>query len=367
MKSGSDLRTPEFITTVWRGAALLMLGLAWMIGESGVEGFLVLFLLGIVTLARWRFSLPGWTVLADQAVCAIGLAYWSGAWFGLALPFFEIARTGRAAYALPTLFLLIGYAQYDLTVIGFYLSALFAGAIIRRWSEQVHRLQQVNDQVRRDRYELESFKGELLAANAQAARLAELAERNRISQKLHDDVGHELTAALLALQAFEHLWKENDPHAREMFDQARKRLSNSSYQLRETVHNMKPVRAIGVHRLEEICCGFTAFPVDLLLYGDTSKVPAFMWGILEPCLKEALTNAARHAQARRVEVTIDVSDHIVRLSVFNDGAVGLTGGEGAGLRNLRQRARAVGGNVSTDAAQGYRLVCVLPIRGEDVT
>lgn len=366
MKSGSDLWTPGLAATVWRGAALLLLSLVWIIGENGREGFLVLLLLIISAIARSRFSLPGWTVVMDQAVCAIGLAYWTDAWFGLALPLFEVARSGKLVYSLPTLLLLIGYAQVDPTVIVILIMALFTGWFIRCWSEQIHRLRQANDQVRRDRYELEAFKGELLTATIQAAHMAELAERNRISQKLHDDVGHELTAALLALQAFEHLWKENDPRASEMFVQAQKRLSNSSYQLRETVHNMKPVRAIGINRLEEICYGFTAFPIELFIYGDTSKVPAYLWSILEPCLKEALTNAARHAQAKRIEVSIDVSDHLVRLSVFNDGAGGLMEGEGAGLRNLRQRARAVGGNVSTDAAKGFRLVCVLPIRGEDL-
>jgi signal transduction histidine kinase len=101
--------------------------------------------------------------------------------------------------------------------------------------------------------------------------------------------------------------------------------------------------------------------------------------VLEPCLKEGLTNAARHGAPGKVSVTLDIGPRIVRLCVHNEagGSAGLGVGAGAagpaehgearaevqglGLRNLRQRARAVGGSLTTDTSNGFRLICVLPL------
>ncbi|WP_269758385.1 hypothetical protein [Thalassobacillus sp. C254] len=51
------------------------------------------------------------------------------------------------------------------------------------------------------------------------------------------------------------------------------------------------------------------------------------------------------------------------MSVYNDGVVDGKGKrfDGVGLRNLRQRAKAVGGSITTDAGDGFRLICVLPL------
>jgi len=146
-----------------------------------------------------------------------------------------------------------------------------------------------------------------------------------------------------------------------MFVKAKERLSNSAFQLRETVHNMKPIRTMGIDSLNEICNQFTHCPINFQIYGDTSIVPVYLWSILEPCLKEALTNLTRHAKATKVEVSLVVSRHIVRLSVYNDGVSSRNYNAGIGLRNLRQRAKSVGGNVSIDTTDGFRLICVLPI------
>lgn len=361
-----ELWSPAHGTGIWRMLALLMLTLIWYTGESSEAGFLLLLFLLVTTLARWRFSLPSWTVLIDQAACLAMTIFWSDAWFGLALPVFEALLKRGLLFTLPALFSILFYSPLSILLISAVAQAAFSGWVIRIWSHQADKYRLEADQERRDRYELEKLKEEWLTANARAARIAELTERSRISHRLHDHVGHEITAAVLAMQAFEQLWKENDPEAGALFDLAQQRLTNSAVQLRETVHDITPVKAIGVSRIEEICREFTACPVQLNVYGDTAKVPAYLWTVLEPCLKEALTNVARHSNAELVSVSLDVSAAIVRLSVQDDGSGRAGDAEGTGLRNLRQRARSVGGTVSIHAADGFRLVCVLPLGKEIV-
>jgi signal transduction histidine kinase len=78
--------------------------------------------------------------------------------------------------------------------------------------------------------------------------------------------------------------------------------------------------------------------------------------------REALSNSVRHAQARSIEVRAEVIDHHLKLSVRDDGR----GFEpniphGFGLRNMSDRARLLGGEVTFDSAPGQGTTATLDI------
>jgi signal transduction histidine kinase len=68
---------------------------------------------------------------------------------------------------------------------------------------------------------------------------------------------------------------------------------------------------------------------------------------------EALTNAARHSNASRVEVAITEQGETLRADVRDDGdgGAGLTGG--TGLRGLTDRISAAGGTLELDSPPGH--------------
>ncbi|KHF39355.1 sensor histidine kinase [Halalkalibacter okhensis] len=369
MRNKRENWSSETATILWRFVGLLLLCLLWLQSDGGKAGVILLLFIAIMTLARWRFQLTGWTVFLDQAVCFMFIMYSPLASFALAMPLFEGMYKRKIWLALPILIFVLLYSETSLLLVAVLIQAGLSGAILGGWANERKLYQQEADHQRRDRYELENLKEELLLANVQGARLAELAERNRIAQQLHDDVGHELTASVLALQAFEQLWEEDDPLAKEMFSQAQQRLSNSAVYLRETVHNLKPVKELGIEGMQEISDQFTLCPISFQVFGDTSKVDAHLWSILYPCLKESLTNIIRHANPTKVLISLDIGPHILRLSVHNDGAPSMGGSRqevGMGLRNLRYRAKAVGGSISTDTSNGFLLICVLPLEKNHV-
>ncbi|WP_286172014.1 sensor histidine kinase [Gracilibacillus phocaeensis] len=361
--SKDEMLTPVACTLIWRFLAILLFGVFWILDDADEAGILLLLFLITLVLMRGRVDLPAWTTLIDQAACIIASFFWPGAWFALAIPFFETMLKGRPWFILLSLLFFFIESQMSLLFITILIAASFTGMAIYYWSKGIAVYKQEADQERRQRYELENFKRELLQANVQSAKVAEIMERNRISKSLHDHVGHELTGAILALQAFEQLWKEGDPRADQVFFKAKERFSESSRHLRETVRNMKSVSVIGLDSFKEISEQFQTCPVDVTIYGDTPRIPAYLWGILEPCLKEALTNVVRHTvEPTQVNVTLDVSESIVRLSIFNDGVSRHADGYGIGLRNLRQRAQAVDGSLSASfVKEGFQLVCVLPL------
>ena len=77
-------------------------------------------------------------------------------------------------------------------------------------------------------------------------------------------------------------------------------------------------------------------------------------------VQEALTNAVRHAGARRVRVTLVREGGRVVVEVYDDGA-GLRGAvPGAGLRGMRERVEAVGGRLALQDDGGLRVRAELP-------
>lgn len=88
--------------------------------------------------------------------------------------------------------------------------------------------------------------------------------------------------------------------------------------------------------------------------------------------KEALYNAVRHARARRIELSLSLGGRSLVGEVRDDGRgfdPAEAAGSGQGLRNLRERLRAVGGEVAIDSApgNGTRVRFVAPLAGGDRT
>ena len=80
-------------------------------------------------------------------------------------------------------------------------------------------------------------------------------------------------------------------------------------------------------------------------------------------VSEALSNAARHAGASRVEVVLDVRDDLV-LRVEDDGRGIPPGGRRSGLKNMAERAESLGGfmELADREGGGTRLLWRVPLR-----
>lgn len=80
-------------------------------------------------------------------------------------------------------------------------------------------------------------------------------------------------------------------------------------------------------------------------------------------VSEALTNAAKHADASRVEIDLEIEAEALRLSVVDDGVGGARLGGGSGLIGLKDRVEALGGtiDVASPTGSGTRLDVVIPL------
>ena len=84
-------------------------------------------------------------------------------------------------------------------------------------------------------------------------------------------------------------------------------------------------------------------------------------------VSEALTNVAKHAQATRVQVTLEERGGELRLCISDDGVGGADPSRGSGLVGLKDRVEAGGGTLTVESQPdaGTRLDIAIPLRAAE--
>jgi two-component system sensor histidine kinase UhpB len=188
--------------------------------------------------------------------------------------------------------------------------------------------------------------------------LAQEAERRRIAQELHDEVGQSMTAILLALKRAA---DEAEAPLREELQQAQEITRESLDEVRRLVRRLRP----GVLDDLGLVSALTSLTSDFATHTGLEVVRRFDADlpVLEPetelvlyrVAQEGLTNAARHADAERDEVGLTRTDGAVVLAVTDDGRGIRAACEGAGIRGMRERALLIGATLDiTDASDAGR-------------
>ncbi|MCL2401984.1 MAG: histidine kinase [Oscillospiraceae bacterium] len=353
--------SPRLCFILCQIAGFSLLFALWILNGE-IAGFFLLLLLVIMSLLRFRVSGTKYTVLLDLAACVAMVTLWEYAPYALAVPLFSAMYLGIYPAAIAVIYLFFNFEPLLAVTLAF---GTLCGLFLGFWERERNDKLTLRDTAAGRYYELESLQSDLTAALAQVERMTAVAERTRIARDIHDNAGHEIVAAYISLQTARTMLDNQSTDGLELYDAALERLNTGANKIREAVHNLSAVTFLGVDNLRDTCRRFPACKVDFNVYGDTTRVPIYVWTVLEACLNEGLTNAARHASATLVSVDLDVTPHIVRLCIENDGVTKTNGKSGNGIRNLRHRAAAIGGSLSVDAGEVFRVICVIPIK-EDV-
>ncbi|GHH91484.1 histidine kinase [Streptomyces capillispiralis] len=191
---------------------------------------------------------------------------------------------------------------------------------------------------------LERLEGERVASSARAI-LAQEGERRRIAQELHDEVGQSMTAVLLALKRVS---DEASEPLRGELQQAQEITRESLDEVRRLVRRLRPgvLDDLGlVSAVTSLATEFATHTGLRVRRRFDSDLPALDHEaelVIYRVAQESLTNAARHAEARCVEVSLRAAGAYVVLEVGDDGRGIGAAREGAGLRGMRERALLIG-------------------------
>jgi two-component system sensor histidine kinase UhpB len=191
-------------------------------------------------------------------------------------------------------------------------------------------------------------------------------ERRRVARDLHDEIGQNLTGLLLFLRRAAET--EGEERQRALAEaQATARLMHDELHRLDAMLRPSVLDDLGLAaaltELTQTHRARTAAEVDASIdesvrLDERSELVAYR------IAQEALTNVARHADASRVAVVLRrTGASTVELTVRDDG-VGLNGAAArGGVRGMRERALAVGGNLDISGAPGQGTTVQLRLNG----
>lgn len=179
-------------------------------------------------------------------------------------------------------------------------------------------------------------------------------ERARIARDIHDNIGAQLLRALHSRETV-----RKDAMIRETLTDIRDVINNAQGSEAPMEDVLADLRAETADRLEPhgIALGWTLHAASGALL-SRQKVHA-----LRALIREAVSNAIKHAGARRVEVTIRLGNDWLELKVADDGK-GLPAQKaslGNGLGNMKIRVESFGGEMALESGAGTSLLARIPV------
>ena len=223
-----------------------------------------------------------------------------------------------------------------------------------------------------------------------AAQHAVDAERARIAQELHDIVSHNVSVMVIQAAAAREVLTTEPGEAATALLAVETAGRDTMTELRHLLGVLAPSPADedsslspqpSLSRLSPLIdrIAFAGLPVEVRISGEPRALPSGVDLTAYRIIQEALTNALKHGDNTKAEVTVRYADHSLRVEVLTSGPSVLTGGtsvparaqthetgpagEGRGLLGLRQRVAVFGGDL--DARRrlggGFRVRAKIPL------
>lgn len=237
-------------------------------------------------------------------------------------------------------------ATFAITLAGGLLLALLTIAYTLRLERELERRLEENTRARADLQEL----------SAKLVRAQEN-ERRALARELHDEVGQSLSAILMEADSAE--CADDLREVREHLGAVRTLAEKTMNEVRDLALLLRPsmlddfglVPALNWHARE--MTKRTGLNVVLSADDAADDLPDEHKTCIYRLVQEAISNCARHANARTVQVDVKREDQRVRFSVRDDGA-GFDPRfvRGLGLLGMEERVRRLGGRIEIDSQLG---------------
>jgi signal transduction histidine kinase len=200
--------------------------------------------------------------------------------------------------------------------------------------------------------------------------LAREEERRRIRRDLHDELGPTLASQTFAIDAILDLLESNPQEAARLLHGLKAQNQETVTEIRRLVYELRPpnldelglVGALQAHTTQinkppHLHIQIAAKPDPLPPLSAAVEVAAYRIAL------EAMTNAARHAQAYSCVVHLQAEVAHLKLTIADNGrGLEANGRYGVGLHSMRERAEELGGRLSIESGEkgGTRVTAVIP-------
>lgn len=190
-------------------------------------------------------------------------------------------------------------------------------------------------------------------------------ERQHLARQMHDGPAQSLTNLILQAEIVERMFDADPTKARGELGNLKSAANSTFQRIREFIFDLRPMMLddLGlIPTLKRYVQTFetkTRLPIHLATLGETT-LSSYIEVTLFRSVQELLNNAARHAHASHVQVTLDLQDNPVVVTVEDDGsgfdvATAIAAARqrsSSGLVNLEKRIEMLGGKIQFQSGTG---------------
>jgi len=248
---------------------------------------------------------------------------------------------------------------------------LFAGllsfvffTVLTGYADKLKRYRDEIDQMRSKLSGLQTRLNENKEHMRQSEHLYKLEERNRISQEIHDKIGHAMTGALIQMEAAKRLFETDKEKSAELLQNAIGISKDGIETIRLVLKNMKPLKEqLGINRLKLLIDEFSskhAIKTVLTYEGNLDAIAPIHWKAIQENMMESLTNTMKYANATMVEIHIQVLNTLIKATVSDNGKGAPRVVKGLGVTGMEERAAELNGTVIVDGSRGFSVTTLIP-------
>lgn len=340
-------------------------------------GLVVLFILAYIALNISAF-LSGkkrlkMSLYILSAILIISCYAFLCAFFVLLLPINIIDMFGKKVRMFTTDLIILSSALIINTkafsILGIYLLTILVSIayyrVIYYSIGRIEALTEENANLKEKNYGLKTGIEKKQKFEEQIMYTSKLEERNKITQEMHDKLGHTISASLLQLEASKMLIGKDNDKASRMVQTSIDYLRDGMDVIRNILKGIKPsANEIGINKIKLMLDKFesrNAISVNLVYSGDVERIDYGLWNIIYENTNEALTNILKYSKANRVTVNIEVLNKIVKAEVRDNGVGARNIVKGLGLSGMEERTQNAGGKIITDGENGFSVITLLPV------
>lgn len=196
---------------------------------------------------------------------------------------------------------------------------------------------------------LMTYQARIAAEYRAEARLAE--DRNRLALDVHDGVQGSLIAVASGLELIVRVAEREPERVVSLAEDARGSARDAADELRFLVQRLRPPSLTGgflaaMRQYAHALAGRHGFDLDFEVVGEFRSLSPDAEQAVFRMVQEALHNVAKHADATQVVLRLSFAEKRLEFAVADDGRGSKDATEGTGRAGMRERAAALGGELS---------------------
>lgn len=193
-------------------------------------------------------------------------------------------------------------------------------------------------------------------------------ERQRISQNLHDMLGHSLIGLRLHLEALNQVIDTDPTKSHQILDKSKGIIDHSLVELRETVNELNETKELADLKtaLEELQSAISVtdkVKVDLRMYFDVNKLDISIKDLIYKTTQEFITNSIKHGNSSLITIKLRLNEQHMVFNLNNNGLTAKNITASNGINGMKDRVKKLHGQIefADNHPVGFKININIPI------